>query len=182
MVPIIVNGSLDQTDYFREVKLMTILIIILIIRLQMFTSLNGLMIPGGPDSSILPDAGSTSHDIRMERQRKGLLTPQSHPDLNATGFSKASYAFFSMAMEANHAGDFFPIWGTCLGMEMLGLITTGGQEYLTRWRQQCWKQLMENPNIRCTSYGSLPLELSEGWENSQLYGSALIMIFLLQIN
>ena len=67
VVPIIVNGSLDQTDYFREVKLMTILIIILIIRLQMFTSLNGLMIPGGPDSSILPDAGSTSHDIRMER-------------------------------------------------------------------------------------------------------------------
>ena len=161
---------------------MTILIIILIIRLQMFTSLNGLMIPGGPDSSILPDAGTTSHDIRMERQRKGLLTPQSHPDLNAPGFSKASYAFFSMAMEANHAGDFFPIWGTCLGMEMLGLITTGGQEYLTRWRQHCWKQLMENPNIRCTSYGSLPLELSEGWENSQLYGSALIMIFLLQIN
>ena len=50
-----------------------------------------------------------------------------------------------MAMEANHAGDFFPIWGTCLGMEMLGLITTGGQEYLTRWRQHCWKQLMENP-------------------------------------
>ena len=67
VVPIIVNGSLDQTDYFREVKLMTILIIILIIRLQMFTSLNGLMIPGGPDSSIHPDAGSTSHDIRIER-------------------------------------------------------------------------------------------------------------------
>ena len=109
--------------------------------------------------------------------------PISHcPETNVAGFSKASYAFFSMAMEANHAGDFFPIWGTCLGMEMLGLITTGGQEYLTRWRQQCWKQLMENPNIRCTSYGSLPLELSEGWENSQLYGSALIMIFLLQIN
>ena len=70
MVPIIVNGSLDQTDYFREVKLMTILIIILIIRLQMFTSLNGLMIPGGPDSSILPDAGSTSHDIRKKEREK----------------------------------------------------------------------------------------------------------------
>lgn len=112
VVPIIVNGSIDQTDYFRE----------------MFSSLNGLMIPGGPDVSMLPDAG----------------------------YSKASYAFFTMAMEANDAGDFFPIWGTCLGMEMLGLITTGGQEYLTR----------------CTSYGSLPLELSEGWEDSQLYGSA----------
>ena len=70
VVPIIVNGSLDQRDYFREVKLMTILIIILIIRLQMFTSLNGLMIPGGPDSSILPDAGSTSHDIRKKDREK----------------------------------------------------------------------------------------------------------------
>ena len=27
--------------------------------------------------------------------------------------------------------------------------------------------------FRCTSYGSLPLELSEGWEDSQLYGSAI---------
>ena len=43
-----------------------------------------------------------------------------------------------MAMEANDAGDFFPIWGTCLGMEMLGLITTGGQEYLTRWKVIFW--------------------------------------------
>ena len=33
------------------------LIKILTILIQMFTSLNGLMIPGGPDSSILPDAG-----------------------------------------------------------------------------------------------------------------------------
>ena len=87
VVPIIVNGSIDQTDYFREVYiiviLMDIIIIIidmldflfpiivnmnmilviitlvkiLILPIQMFTSLNGLMIPGGPDSSILPDAG-----------------------------------------------------------------------------------------------------------------------------
>ena len=39
---------------------------------------------------------------------------------------QAAYAFFSMAIEANDGGDFFPIWGTCLGMEMLGLITAGG--------------------------------------------------------
>ena len=67
VVPIIVNGSIDQTDYFREVDIivilmnMTMMIItlvkILILPIQMFTSLNGLMIPGGPDSSILPDAG-----------------------------------------------------------------------------------------------------------------------------
>ena len=69
VVPIIVNGSIDQTDYFREVDIIVILmnmnmimmiimlVKILILPIQMFTSLNGLMIPGGPDSSILPDAG-----------------------------------------------------------------------------------------------------------------------------
>ena len=66
VVPIIVNGSIDQTDYFREVDIiihlimmMTMTIMIILILIQMFTSLNGLMIPGGPDSSIHPDAGVT---------------------------------------------------------------------------------------------------------------------------
>ena len=65
VVPIIVNGSIDQTDYFREVDIIIILMIVIMINftitlfnlIQMFTSLNGLMIPGGPDSSIHPDAG-----------------------------------------------------------------------------------------------------------------------------
>ena len=26
----------------------------------------------------------------------------------------------------------FPVWGTCLGFEMLGAISTGGEPYLTR--------------------------------------------------
>ena len=170
VVPIIVNGSIDQTDYFREVDIMIILMIVIMINftitlfslIQMFTSLNGLMIPGGPDSSIHPDAGINCSvmftldifsktcirsSIRVTgirpslcRQTFGHICPLSlsvviHHEMSliVAGFSKASYAFFSMAMEANHAGDFFPIWGTCLGMEMLGLITTGGQEYLTRY-------------------------------------------------
>ena len=56
VVPIIVNGSIDQTDYFREVDIISIILVKILI-LQMFTSLNGLMIPGGPDTSVLPDAG-----------------------------------------------------------------------------------------------------------------------------
>ena len=43
-------------------------------------------------------------------------------------------------VQANDGGDFFPIFGICLGLEMLGLITNSGQEYLTRYvvcRVQC---------------------------------------------
>lgn len=113
VVPVIVDDTgEDQGEYFT----------------QMFSHLNGLMIPGGPDYSTLPTAG----------------------------YSKAAYAFFSMAMEANDGGDFFPIWGTCLGMEMLGYITAGGSDYLTR----------------CNSQQSLALHLAHGWQDSRLYGQA----------
>ena len=36
-------------------------------------------------------------------------------------------------VQANDGGDFFPIFGICLGLEMLGLIANSGQEYLTRY-------------------------------------------------
>ena len=85
VVPIIVNGSIDQTDYFREVDIIIILmnmimliimlVKILILLIQMFTSLNGLMIPGGPDSSILPDAGV--HSYTYTRSLGALQAPTS---------------------------------------------------------------------------------------------------------
>ena len=39
--------------------------------------------------------------------------------------------FYDMAVEAYDArGDFFPIWGTCLGFELLALFAVDGQENL----------------------------------------------------
>lgn len=47
----------------------------------------------------------------------------------------------SKAMQAYHAGDYFPIWGTCLGFELLHLIVNNftnplqsvtNQKYFTR--------------------------------------------------
>jgi hypothetical protein len=35
--------------------------------------------------------------------------------------------------EANAMGDVFPLWGTCLGYEMLALLANGGQRYLARY-------------------------------------------------
>ena len=36
-----------------------------------------------------------------------------------------------MAQEAFEFGDVFPIWGTCLGFELLATFTNGGQPILT---------------------------------------------------
>ena len=81
---------------------------------QVFAGINGLLIPGG--------ATSIAH----------------------SGYADASNAFFKMAKEvfiiflhfqpnsklqANLAGDFFPIWGTCLGFEMMVLMANEGKPY-----------------------------------------------------
>jgi len=87
----------------------------------------------------------------------GLVIPGGHTSIRHSGYADASHAFFKMAKEANDAGDVFPIWGTCLGFEMLGQITNNGQDYLKR----------------CNSYEqSLPLELEPNWLESRLFGSA----------
>ena len=58
----------------------------------------------------------------------------------------------------NDAGDVFPIWGTCLGFEMLALMAN------------------ENvPNLKsCNSYDQpLPLDFLEGANESKLFGQVM---------
>jgi len=87
----------------------------------------------------------------------GLLIPGGAVSIYDSGYSKASKLFFDWAKEANDAGDVFPIWGSCLGFEMLALLGVGGQ-----------------PNLKnCLSYDqALPLDLVQGWEEGILLAEA----------
>jgi len=87
----------------------------------------------------------------------GLVIPGGATSIHHSGYADASNAFFQMAKEANKAGDVFPIWGTCLGFEMLGLMSINGKPYLKR----------------CNSYEqSTTLELEPTWMESELFGEA----------
>jgi len=94
---------------------------------QIFSSLNGFLLPGGAVS------------------------------LFTSGYAEVSKIFYDLAIEANMGGDFFPVWGTCLGFEMLVLLAANGQPY----RQWCnsWAQ-------------PLPLEFLSDWEKSELFKQA----------
>jgi len=88
----------------------------------------------------------------------GLLIPGGATSLSHSGYSDASQAFFQMAKEANDKGDVFPIWGTCLGFEMIVLMANN----------------MERNLKRCNSEDqAVPLELEEDtWRESRLFGGA----------
>lgn len=55
----------------------------------------------------------------------GILLPGGGVDLISSGYAKAAKIFYDLALKANDNGDYFPIWGTCLGFEQLTYLTSG---------------------------------------------------------
>ncbi|KAK0072842.1 hypothetical protein PV325_010701 [Microctonus aethiopoides] len=50
----------------------------------------------------------------------GVLFPGGNADFNQTnGFAESGNKIFKIATRMNNNGDYFPIWGTCLGFELL---------------------------------------------------------------
>ncbi|KPP72969.1 gamma-glutamyl hydrolase-like, partial [Scleropages formosus] len=53
-----------------------------------------------------------------------LLIPGGGANLISSGYAKAAKIFYELAVKANSQGDYFPIWGTCLGFEELSYLTS----------------------------------------------------------
>ncbi|XP_051531684.1 gamma-glutamyl hydrolase isoform X2 [Myxocyprinus asiaticus] len=55
----------------------------------------------------------------------GVLFPGGGVSLKSSEYSKAAGIFYRLALQANSNEDYFPVWGTCLGFELLTLLTSG---------------------------------------------------------
>merc|ERR1712156_526642 len=61
----------------------------------------------------------------------GLLIPGGAVSLTTSGYAKAGLKLFNMAMKSwDEGSDPYPIWGTCLGFELLALLAAEGQPNL----------------------------------------------------
>lgn len=68
----------------------------------------------------------------------------------ANGYADAAVVLFSYAIELNNLGIYYPIWGTCLGMEILAVA-----------------EQMEDIRVDCSShYIPLPLDFKSGLKKS----------------
>jgi len=62
----------------------------------------------------------------------GLLLPGGDAPLTGPGgYAEVGGLFYRWAKEANDQGDFFPVWGTCNGFELLTVLSSGDQSRLT---------------------------------------------------
>ncbi|XP_034416594.1 gamma-glutamyl hydrolase-like [Cyclopterus lumpus] len=55
----------------------------------------------------------------------GVLFPGGSANITSSGYQRAAKTFYELAIEANERGDYFPVWGTCLGYEQLAVLTSG---------------------------------------------------------
>ncbi|XP_049779770.1 gamma-glutamyl hydrolase B-like [Schistocerca cancellata] len=61
------------------------------------------------------------------------------------GYGEAGAHIYEVAKEMNRQGDYFPLWGTCLGMELLAHVSAGRREL----RADCWASNLAMPLNLC---------------------------------
>ncbi|XP_047449100.1 gamma-glutamyl hydrolase [Mugil cephalus] len=74
---------------------------------------------------------TTAEYENIFKKINGLMFIGGAADLETSDFARVAKIFYRLALTANDAGDFFPIWGTCMGMQLLTVLVAG-ENLLTR--------------------------------------------------
>jgi len=102
---------------------------------NLFNSINGLLFTGG-DLSLLKD----------------------------TTYYKTALFFYNLALQANQNGDYFPIWGTCQGFQLLSILAANNESVDERYH-------FDSENL------PLPLQFTPNARNSKMFKHVPQFIF-----
>ncbi|XP_070580586.1 gamma-glutamyl hydrolase-like [Ptychodera flava] len=74
---------------------------------------------------VVPIAVNQTQDyyVKLFSSLNGVLFPGGSQYLETSGYGKAGRILYDLAVKANDNGDYFPLWGTCLGFELLIYLT-----------------------------------------------------------
>ncbi|KAG8133642.1 putative Gamma-glutamyl hydrolase protein [Naja naja] len=111
----------------------------------------------------IESAGARVVPVRLNRSSEeydeifhsinGLLFPGGGVSLATSEFSRVAKIFYTKALEANDREDYFPIWGTCLGHQLLTYLTSG-------------KNLLVRTN---TNGFTMPLNFTQASKHSKMF-------------
>ncbi|XP_060698448.1 gamma-glutamyl hydrolase-like [Hemiscyllium ocellatum] len=83
----------------------------------------------------------------------GVLLPGGAVDLQTSEYARVAGIFYRLALKACDQGDYFPIWGTCMGQQQLTVLTAG-EDLLVR---------TDSSNV------ALTLEFTEEGKSSRMF-------------
>lgn len=88
----------------------------------------------------------------------GILFPGGNQDIDPDQiYTQEGEYLWNLAKQANDQGDYYPIWGTCLGFEELAVLETGNGDVISL-------------DVMATNL-ALPLRFTPGARNSRLFHS-----------
>ncbi|XP_060535921.1 gamma-glutamyl hydrolase-like isoform X2 [Cylas formicarius] len=97
-----------------------------------------------------------SYYRRVVDYTNGLLFPGGGTYFNETGgYGEAATYLYRFAIDSNRSGNYYPIWGTCLGMQVLMYASLNGTKDV---RLDC-----SLTNV------AIPLNFSKDYENSRMF-------------
>lgn len=73
---------------------------------------------------VRPDLTKEEYE-RLFQSINGVLFPGGSADLQTSGYALAAKTFYDLARQSFDDGDYFPVWGTCLGFEELSYLISG---------------------------------------------------------
>ncbi|XP_058499090.1 gamma-glutamyl hydrolase-like [Solea solea] len=62
---------------------------------------------------------------RLFNSINGVYFPGGRVSRTSSAYTRSAKIFYELAIEANKKGDYFPVWGTCLGLHILCFLTSG---------------------------------------------------------
>ena len=68
----------------------------------------------------------------LVKNLNGVVFPGGGQYLNSSSYADSGKIIFEIAKEINENGDYFPVWGTCLGMELM-MVLESQNSILTRY-------------------------------------------------
>lgn len=96
---------------------------------------------------------------RVVQNTNGLLFPGGGTYFNETGgYGTAATYLYNIALEYNEKGVYYPIWGTCLGMQALMYAALNGT-----------KDIRVDCSLRNVA---VPLDFVEGYQSSRMFSHA----------
>lgn len=92
--------------------------------------------------------------VKIFNAVNGILFPGGGVDALNSSYGRAATVLYNLALEANQNGTVFPIWGTCLGLEVVARLAVGGRQILRT----------------CQAQGvGLPLNFTDDFRESRLF-------------
>ncbi|XP_047504186.1 gamma-glutamyl hydrolase A-like isoform X4 [Pieris napi] len=95
----------------------------------------------------------------LMKKINGVFLPGGATFFNqSNGFADAGQHIYEIAQEMNRSGDYFPIFGTCLGFELLIILASGRGEKENR--------------VKCYSFRNLSLNFTKDFRSSKMFKDA----------